>query len=89
MALVFQDNELFSSTIRENVAYGLEDATDAQIIEALKGANAYEFAMKFKDGMDAVIGERGVRLSGGQKQRLFLARALAQDADILFLPEAS
>ena len=88
MALVFQDNELFSSTIRENVAYGLEGAADAQIIEALKGANAYEFAMKFKDGMDAVIGERGVRLSGGQKQRIQIARAILHNKPILILDEA-
>lgn len=89
IALVFQDNELFSSTIRENVAYGVKRATDAQIIKALKQANAYEFVMKFKDGLDAQIGERGVKLSGGQKQRIQIARAILHDKPILILDEAT
>ena len=89
MALVFQDNELFSSTIRENVAYGAEHSTDEQIIEALKQANAYEFVAKFKDGLDAKIGERGVKLSGGQKQRIQIARAILHDKPILILDEAT
>lgn len=89
MALVFQDNELFSSTIRENVAYGLLDASDEQIVNALKQANAYEFVSKFKDGLDAQIGERGVKLSGGQKQRIQIARAILHDKPILILDEAT
>lgn len=89
IALVFQDNELFSSTIRENVAYGVEKATDEQIIRALKQANAYEFVSKFKDGLDAKIGERGVKLSGGQKQRIQIARAILHDKPILILDEAT
>lgn len=89
MALVFQDNELFSSTIRENVAYGVEHATDGQIIKALKQANAYEFVMKFKDGLDAQIGERGVKLSGGQKQRIQIARAILLNKPVLILDEAT
>ena len=89
MALVFQDNELFSSTIRENVAYGTKGATDEQIIQALKQANAYEFVMKFKDGLDAEIGERGVKLSGGQKQRIQIARAILHNKPILILDEAT
>ena len=89
MALVFQDNELFSSTIRENVAYGVKNATDAQIINALKQANAYEFVMKYKGGLDAQIGERGVKLSGGQKQRIQIARAILHDKPILILDEAT
>lgn len=89
MALVFQDNELFSSTIRENVAYGVKGATDAEIIKALKQANAYEFVSKFKDGLDAQIGERGVKLSGGQKQRIQIARAILHDKPILILDEAT
>ncbi len=89
MALVFQDNELFSSTIRENVAYGLPTATDKQIVAALKQANAYEFVAKFKDGLDAQIGERGVKLSGGQKQRIQIARAILHDKPILILDEAT
>lgn len=88
-ALVFQDNELFSSTIRENVAYGVPDAKDADIIRALRQANAYEFVSKFKDGLDAQIGERGVKLSGGQKQRIQIARAILHDKPILILDEAT
>lgn len=89
VALVFQDNELFSSTIRENVAYGMSNASDEQIIKALKQANAYEFVQKFKDGLDAKIGERGVKLSGGQKQRIQIARAILHDKPILILDEAT
>jgi ATP-binding cassette subfamily B protein len=89
IALVFQDNELFSSTIRENVAYGVEGATDEQIIKALKQANAYEFVSKFKDGLNSQIGERGVKLSGGQKQRIQIARAILHDKPILILDEAT
>jgi len=89
MALVFQDNELFSSTIKENVAYGVEGATDEQIIKALKQANAYEFVSKYKDGLDSQIGERGVKLSGGQKQRIQIARAILHNKPILILDEAT
>lgn len=89
MALVFQDSELFSSTIRENVAYGAEGATDEQILQALQQANAYEFVVKFKDGLNAQIGERGVKLSGGQKQRIQIARAILHNKPILILDEAT
>jgi ATP-binding cassette subfamily B protein len=89
MALVFQDNELFSSTIRENVAYGVENATDEQIWKALKQANADDFVKKFPEGIDAKIGERGVKLSGGQKQRIQIARAILHDKPILILDEAT
>jgi ATP-binding cassette subfamily B protein len=89
VALVFQDNELFSSTIRENVAYGLNSASDEAVIEALKKAHAYEFVSKFKKGLDAEIGERGVKLSGGQKQRIQIARAILHDKPILILDEAT
>ncbi len=89
IALVFQDNELFSSTIKENVAYGLKDATDSQIINALKQANAWEFVSKFKEGVNAPIGERGVKLSGGQKQRIQIARAILHDKPVLILDEAT
>jgi ATP-binding cassette subfamily B protein len=89
IALVFQENELFSSTIRENVSYGVPKATDKEIITALKKANAYDFVMKFKDGLDAKIGERGVKLSGGQKQRIQIARAILLDKPILILDEAT
>ncbi|OGM11958.1 hypothetical protein A2Z22_04725 [Candidatus Woesebacteria bacterium RBG_16_34_12] len=89
MALVFQDTELFSSTIRENVAYGMNGTTDRVIIKALKQANAYEFVTKFKDKLEAHIGERGVKLSGGQKQRIQIARAILQNKPILILDEAT
>lgn len=89
IALVFQDNELFSSTIRENVAYGVESASDKQIWRALEQANAAEFVKKYKDGLDAQIGERGVKLSGGQKQRIQIARAILHNKPILILDEAT
>lgn len=89
IALVFQENELFSSTIKENVLYGKPSATDKEVIAALKQANAYDFVMKFKLGMDSEIGERGVKLSGGQKQRIQIARAILKNAPILILDEAT
>jgi ATP-binding cassette, subfamily B, bacterial len=89
IALVFQENELFSSTIRENVAYGKEEATEAEVIKALKLANAYNFVKELPKGLDSKIGERGVKLSGGQKQRIQIARAILKDAPILILDEAT
>lgn len=89
ISLVFQENELFSSTIRENVAYGTKGATRKAIIDALKLANAYEFVMKLPKGIDSDVGERGVRLSGGQKQRIQIARAILKNAPILILDEAT
>ncbi len=89
IALVFQENELFSSTVRENVAYGKIGASEKEIIEALKSANAYDFVMKFPRGIDSEIGERGVKLSGGQKQRIQIARAILKAAPILILDEAT
>ena len=87
--LVFQDNELFSSTIKENILYGKEKATYKEIIQALRLANAYEFVKKFPHGINSEIGERGVRLSGGQKQRIQIARAILKNAPILILDEAT
>lgn len=89
IALVFQDNELFSSTVKENITYGNPKASKEQIIAALKKANAYEFVMAFKKGINTEIGERGVKLSGGQKQRIQIARAILNDAPILILDEAT
>lgn len=89
ISLVFQDNELFSSTVRENVAYGMPKATEKEVISALKKANAYDFVMKLPGDLDAKIGERGVKLSGGQKQRLQIARAIMHDSPILILDEAT
>ena len=89
IALVFQENELFSSTVRENVSYGTPDATEKEIIAALKLANALDFVKKLPKGLDSEVGERGVRLSGGQKQRIQIARAILKNAPILILDEAT
>lgn len=89
IALVFQDSELFSSTVRENVSYGSPRATEKEIQEALKKAHAYDFIMDFPEKLDTVIGERGVKLSGGQKQRVQIARAILHNAPILILDEAT
>ena len=88
IALVFQESELFSTTIRENVAYG-SNAAEADIVDALKKANAYDFVMKLPNKLDSQIGERGVRLSGGQKQRIQIARAILKNSPILILDEAT
>lgn len=89
IALVFQENELFSSTIKENVAYGNPKASEKEIIQALKQANAWDFVKKLPQGINSEIGERGVRLSGGQKQRIQIARAIIKNAPILILDEAT
>src|SRR3989344_2535200 len=89
IALVFQDNELFSTTIRENVSYGVNRVSDQVIIKALKQANAYDFVMDLPGKLDAQIGELGVKLSGGQKQRIQIARAIIHNSPILILDEAT
>lgn len=88
ISLVFQDNELFSSTVRENVSYGRK-STDEEVVRALKLARAYEFVKKLPQGLNSEVGERGVRLSGGQKQRLQIARAILKNTPILILDEAT
>ena len=87
--VVFQESYLFSGTIRENIAYGKPGATEEEIIDVAKRANAHEFIQAFPDGYDTVIGERGLKLSGGQKQRVSVARAMLKDAPILVLDEAT
>ena len=89
IAMVPQDTFLFSGTIKDNIAYAVEDADPREIIEAAKQANALDFIMKFKDKYNAQVGEKGVRLSGGEKQRISIARAILKNPRILILDEAT
>ena len=89
IAVVFQDNFLFSGTIRENILLGKPDATEKEVENAVEMAYLDEFVETLEDGLDTVIGERGVLLSGGQKQRVAIARAFLKDAPIIILDEAT
>jgi subfamily B ATP-binding cassette protein MsbA len=89
IGIVLQDTILFSGTIRENLRYGRKSATQEEIVEAARMANAHEFIERMPDGYDTLIGERGLSLSGGQRQRLSLARTILQNPRILILDEAT
>ena len=89
VSIVLQDVFLFHGTVRENILFGRPEASEAEVMEAARIANAHNFIMALSDGYDTLIGERGIKLSGGQKQRLSIARAVLKDAPILILDEAT
>ena len=87
ISMVFQDVYLFQDTIRNNIRFGKNDATDEEIIEAAKKAQCHEFITKLSKGYDTMVGEGGCTLSGGEKQRLSIARAILKDAPVVLLDD--
>jgi ATP-binding cassette subfamily B multidrug efflux pump len=89
ISIALQESVLFTGTIRENIRFGKPDASDGEVIVAAKAAQAHDFIIKFPDGYDTILGQRGVNLSGGQKQRIAIARALINHPAVLILDDST